>query len=138
MNNWEDELEWESMDTTTDMIVKDLVKPSVNNINKTLEERKKVEESDNELTNELFDNQQKKINIKDKNIVDINKIKSSGIKILDDVIKKTRNNNKIINKNFFFKNNQKRKIYDEHMFNNCEEKSIDIEDNFFFNQRKIS
>ena len=125
MNDWEKYLEWESID----MVVQ---KSSINeSISKTLEERKKVEEADNQLTNELFDNEPKKQSIKEKSMIVINKIKSSGIKVVDSVIIKTTNRNedkKRVNKN------EKRKIYDEYTLNNLEEKSINIEDKYFFNK----
>lgn len=130
MNHWEEYLEWEANDTTPDMIVQD---PLINEkISRILEERKKVEEADNELTKELFNNEQKKQGIKEKSIVVINKMKTTGIKVVDEVIKKTKSikNININDKKKIFNRNEKRKIYDEYILNNIEEKSIDIEDKY--------
>jgi len=141
MNDWKEYLEWESMDTMHNMDVQDPLMSE--KIKRILEERKKVEEADNELTNELFNNEQKNQGIKEKSIVVMNKIKSSGIKVVDEVIKKTKiikiegqNNQdtKIANKKKFFNKNEKRKIYDEYTLNNIEQKSLNIEDKYFFNK----
>jgi hypothetical protein len=134
MNDGQEYLEWEEMDKTPNMVVQVPEK-----ISRILEERKKVEESDNALTNELFDNEPKKQGIKEKSMFVINKMKSSGIKVVDEVIKKTiritnedktNRDTKLANKNKFFNKNEKRKIHDEYTLNNLEEKSMDIEDKY--------
>lgn len=124
--NWEEELEWEMCDITPDMLVGD---PILKEQQRMREERIKIEEADHELTEELF--QEKVIEMKDKELRIFDKMKSSSIKLVDEVIKRTRS----IKLERPKTTRNKKKIYDEHMFNRDELNSFDIEEKFFYSRR---
>jgi hypothetical protein len=97
MNNWEDELEWESMDIIPDIVIKEQLYQNKLEEKKIIQ--KKIEESDNKLTDELFGKklEEPKISsIKEKGVVVINKMKSSGIKLVDNLVKKNKKTKKEI------------------------------------------
>lgn len=124
MNNWEDELEWET-NPELNVVVKDPY-----NIEK-IEEKKKIqkiiEQEDNKLTDELFGRKleeegTKILSIKEKGTSVINKIKSSGTKLVDHIVKKDKKRNI-------------KKIYDEFTLSKMEHESVDIEDKYFSSKR---
>jgi hypothetical protein len=82
-----------------------------------------VEEADNKLMDELFSEEgTKMLSIKEKGSSVINKIKSSGIKLVDHIVKKDKKRNI-------------KKIYDEFTLSKMEDESVDIEDKYFSNKR---
>jgi hypothetical protein len=134
--DWQGILEWEPIDSTHDMLVGD---PLLKEQQRLREERQKVEEADHELTEELFESEKvgKKQSIKDKSVEVLNMMKSSSIKLVDDVIKKTKSIKIVrqLDKQDPSKSKSKRKMYDEYMLNNMDDRSLDIEDKYFYSKR---
>lgn len=125
--DWQTELEWEPMDTTPEMVLGD---PILEQQKRLREERKKVEESDHKLTEELF--VMETGNTKKHHITELfGKMKSSSIKLVDDVIKRS----KIVQLERPKISRNKKKIYDEYTLNQDEAKSLDFEEKFFNNRR---
>jgi hypothetical protein len=77
--DWKDELEWEAVDSTPDMVIGD---PILAEQRRLREERLKVEEADHKLTEELFSNSiienEVFIKLKEGGNKIIEKIKTSG------------------------------------------------------------
>ena len=97
--DWQDELEWEPIDSTPEMVLGD---PILQQQKKLREERQKVEESDHKLTEELFHTPTPIIDynvIIDNKFIEsfrntgnnvVKKIKRSGKNILDKVVVKSK------------------------------------------------
>lgn len=125
--DWEDDLEWEPIDSTPEMVLGD---PILEQQKRLREERQKVEEADHKLTEELFVVETG--NTKKHNITELfGKMKSSSIKLVDDVIKRS----KIVQLERPKISRNKKKIYDEYTLNQDEAKSLDFEEKFFNNRR---
>lgn len=127
--NWSDMLEMEHIDSTSNMVLED---PIIEEKKRLQEERKKVEESDHKLTEELFVIEKQRENTRKDHITDLfGKMKSSSIKLVDDVIKRSR----IVQLETPKISRNKKKIYDEYTLNQDEANSLDIEEKFFNNRR---
>lgn len=117
VDDWQDVLEWEPIDSTPDMVLGD---PFVEQQQKLREERRKIEEADHKLTEELFSN----LTV-DKNNILIT-LKENSNKIMQRI--------KTSGKHITIRNPNARKSYDEIILNNIDDISIDIEEKYFNNK----
>ncbi len=125
--DWKDELEWETVDSTPDMVLGD---PILIEQKRLREERMKVEEADHKLTEELFNEKSYTHSYKDNNAIGVyKKIKSSGKTIVHNIIKNT---SKI--KNISIKRSHIKKISDEFTLNAIDDAAMNIEDNYYRNK----
>lgn len=128
-SNWQDELEWEPMDSRQEIVLGD---PILEQQKRLREERRKVEEADHQLTEELFVIEKERGITRKEHIIGIfDKMKSSSIKLVDDIIKRPKRVQLKTPKT----SRNKKKIYDEYMFNQDKANSLDIEEKFFNNRR---
>lgn len=127
--DWKDELEWETVDSTPDMVLGD---PILAEQRRLREERLKVEEADHKLTEELFNEKSYTQSYKDNNVIGVyKKIKSSGKTIVHNIIKNT---SKIKIKNISIKKSNIKKISDEFTLNAIDDTAMNIEDNYYRNK----